>query len=695
MTWTIFRNELRMVLRDTRTVLIAVVAPLVLFPLVIFVTNYVEDRETERLETTTYELAVTGEREAWARGIVEAALAVGEGGGSDGPDGGLQPVHFEMSDTDDPDSLLQAGDLHLVLEGRDATPEDSLESQVPVLEMRFRGSSDFSRSARARLEERLVRVRAQMRDSVFAAAGFPVDLDRVAVFDSENVASAAKEAGSFLGGVLVPFLVLLMLSGGSIVASDSISGEKERGTLETLLTTAASRKDIVHAKMGAVMAVGLAVALINIANVGVYIGLGVLDLPENLQIDVGLGMLVALLVLFLPVIVMAAASLLLLSGVAKSYKEYQIYFLPLFLVFLVPSLAAFLPGVELTSAIVLVPVSGIAVATRALLMGDWSMAWGTLAFASTGLAAALLLRRTESSLSNERLITSVGADEAEFRGGAALFPRHALRWFMGFWVAFFVANLWFAGDMGIRGQVVVNLVVIFLGGSLYVMRRYGLDPVETLQLHRPHWRAWPAALVGAPSFLVLAEGLGKLVDRYLFPVPDSMIEAFSESLTGLPLWQMVLFIAVAPGILEEIAFRGVLFSGLRKSLGKPWAAVVVSGLVFGFFHVSLFRILPTALLGVVLAFVVLRTGSIFPAMLWHFLNNFLALVPQELGWLPLDPAEGVPPSWYAVAFIGAGVSWLLLKERPGQRPPDLAGRGSAGRTSEGRRPSARLSRETT
>lgn len=696
MTWTIFRNELRMVLRDTRTVLIAVVAPLVLFPLVIFVTNYVEDRETERLETTTYELAVTGEREAWARGIVEAALAVEEGGGSDGPDGGPQPVHFEMSDTDDPDSLLQAGDLHLVLEGRDAAPEDSLESQVPVLEMRFRGSSDFSRSARARLEERLVRVRAQMRDSVFAAAGFPVDLDRVAVFDSENVASAAKEAGSFLGGVLVPFLVLLMLSGGSIVASDSISGEKERGTLETLLTTAASRKDIVHAKMGAVMAVGLAVALINIANVGVYIGLGVLDLPENLQIDVGLGMLVALLVLFLPVIVMAAASLLLLSGVAKSYKEYQIYFLPLFLVFLVPSLAAFLPGVELTSAIVLVPVSGIAVATRALLMGGWSMAWGTLAFASTGLAAALLLRRTENSLSNERLITSVGADEAEFRGGAALFPRHALRWFMGFWVAFFVANLWFAGDMGIRGQVVVNLVVIFLGGSLYVMRRYGLDPVETLQLHRPHWRAWPAALVGAPSFLVLAEGLGKLVDRYLFPVPDSMIEAFSESLTGLPLWQMVLFIAVAPGILEEIAFRGVLFSGLRKSLGKPWAAVVVSGLVFGFFHVSLFRILPTALLGVVLAFVVLRTGSIFPAMLWHFLNNFLALVPQELGWLPLDPAEGVPPSWYAVAFIGAGVSWLLLKERPGQRPPDLTGGGARGRSSSGAAPpSTGLGQEAT
>lgn len=682
MTWTIFRNELRMVLRDTRTVLIAVVTPLVLFPLVIFATNYVEDRETERLETTTYELAVTGERAAWARAIVEAALA-----GGTGDDVGPPSVRFELIDTDRPDALLQAGDLHLVVEGRAATPEDSLDAQAPVLEMRFRGSSDFSRSARVRLEDRLVRVRAQMRDSVFAAAGFPVDLDDVAVFESENVASAAKEAGSFLGGVLVPFLLLLMLSGGSIVASDSISGEKERGTLETLLTTAASRKDIVHAKMAAVMAVGLAVALINIANIGVYIGLGILDLPENLQIDVGPGMLVALLLLFLPLIVMAAASLLLLSGVAKSYKEYQIYFLPLFLVFLAPSLAAFLPGVELTSAIAFVPVSGIAVATRALLMGDWSMVWGALAFASTGAAAWILLRRTEDALSNERLITTTGADEAEFRGGPALFPRQALRWFVGFWVAFFVVNLWFGDDLGIRGQVVVNLGVIFLGGSLFLIRRYGLDPVETLQLHRPHWRAWPAALVGAPSFLVLAEGLGQVVDRYLFPVPDSMIEAFSQSLTaGVPLWQIVLFIAVAPGILEEIAFRGVLFSGLRKSLAKPWAAVLVSGLVFGFFHVSLFRILPTAFLGIVLAVVVLRTGSIFPAMLWHFLSNFLALVPGELGWIEMDIAEGVPTSWYAAAVAGAIVSGLLLKERPGQRPPDLAGGRPRGRPSSGSAP---------
>jgi sodium transport system permease protein len=686
---TLLRTELRMLLRDTRTVLIAVVAPLVILPLYILGANWVESREEERLEEETYEVAVTGERAAWARGLLDAALAVEASrspGGEEGavpslvpvPDeeeGTVLPAAFQRVEAEEPDSLLEEGALDLLVVGRSPAPEDSLKAEVPVLELRYRARSDFSRNARDRMEERLRRIRADTRDSLFRAAGFPVPVDRVAVFESRNVASAEKTAGSFLGGVLVPFLIILMMTGGSIVAADSISGEKERGTLETLLTTAVSRTQIVHAKLAAIMAVGLAVALVNLVNLAVYIGLGILDLPENLQISMGPGTLGALLLLMLPLVVLVAATLLLLSGVAQTYKEYQIYFLPVWLVVTVLGFAAFLPGMELRSAVVLVPVSGIAVATRALLMGDGSLLWGAMAVASTACAGWLLLARTEAALSNERLITSAGPDEADFRGGAALFPRHVLRWFVGFWVVFFLASLWLGETLGIRGQVVVNLVGIFFGGSILLIGRYGLDVRETLQLYTPHWRAWPAVLVGAPSLLVLAVGLSQLVNAYLFPVPDRLVEAFGESLTAdLPLWQLVLFITVMPGVFEEIAFRGVLFSGLRKQLRRPWAAVLVSALVFGLFHVSLFRILPTAFLGVVLALVVLRTGSLYPAVLWHFLNNFLALVPAELGWISLDPSEGVAYSWYAAAVLGAGVSWLLMRERPGQRPPEPAGR---------------------
>ncbi len=689
MIGTLFRNEIRMLLRDTRTVLIAIVAPLVLFPAFILVTNWVEEREAERLETQTYDFALAGERSAWAEGVVEAGLALdatgagpgttgeallpGEGDDAGETDPDIRPADFLQVETETPDSLLRAGDLHLVVRARASVPEDSLAAGTPVLELHYRADSDFSRNARDRMQERLEAVREGLRDSLFQSVGFPVSRDEVATVETENVASAEREAGSFLGGILVPFLVILMLSGGSIVAADSISGEKERGTLETLLTTAASRSDIVQAKLRAIMAVGLAVAVVNVANLGVYIGLGVLDLPESLQIGMDVHTLGALFLLLLPLVALVAATLLLLSGISKSYKEYQVYFLPLFLIFLVPSLAAFLPGMEQESAIVLVPVSGVAVSTRALLMGDWHLSWGLASFASTALAAWLLLRRAEATLSNERLITSADADEADFRGGAALYPRHVVRWFAAMWVVFFLASLWFGESLGIRGQVVLNLGVIFLGGSVLILKRYELDVRETLQLHTPHVRVWPAVLLGVPSFLLVTAGLGELVSTYVFPVPDSMVEAFAEDLTGgLPAWQLVFFITIMPGILEEIAFRGVLFTGLRQRM-RPWMAVLLSGAIFGFFHVSLFRLVPTGLLGVVLAGVVLKTGSLYPAMLWHFLNNLLAVSVQE-GWIPLEADTAIPLWAYGVATVGAVVSWLLLTGRPGQRPPQPAGR---------------------
>ncbi|MDP2959162.1 MAG: ABC transporter permease subunit [Longimicrobiales bacterium] len=704
--WTLFRCEIRMLLRDTRTVIIAVVAPLVMFPLMILITDRVEKRDQRRLEEATYTYAVTGSRAAWAEGLVEAALAMDPAL----EDTARAPVRFERRAAAGADSLLAAGELSLVVEGLteaewraaqeelraredsareaaaarngprsakadsaaaedEAVPE--LDPLVPALRLKFRGRSDFSRTARDRMREHLTALRTQQRDSVFRAAGFPVPEDSVAPVEEENVASAAREAGAFLGVALTPFLILLMLTGGSIVAADAIAGEKERGTLETLLTTAARRSDIVRAKMLAVIAVGLAVAVINVANLLFYLVIGILDLPTSLEVALGPVDLLVLLLLFLPVTVLVAAALLMLSGIAKSYKEYQIYFFPVFLIMLVPSLAAVLPGIELRSVVALLPLAGVAVAVREIMVGSLDAPFVLLAFLSTGAAAAVLAHRTERSLSTERLISPSDLEEADLVGGAALFPRHVLRWYLGLWVAFFVVSLWFGAGLDIRLQLLVNLVLIFLGASLLMIRLYRLDVREVFALRAPHPAVWPAVLIGAPSALVLGIGLADLVNRFVFPVPRQVLESFGQALMGpdLPLWQLVFFLAVMPGVLEELTFRGVLLHGVSRKM-RPVATAVVVGAIFGMFHVSLFRIVPTAWLGMVIAAVVLMSGSIYPAMLWHFLNNAVALVPQQQEWLP-DDFE-VEPWMTGVAAVGLALAfWILWRTRrpyPGLRP---------------------------
>ncbi|NCG32524.1 MAG: CPBP family intramembrane metalloprotease, partial [Proteobacteria bacterium] len=278
---------------------------------------------------------------------------------------------------------------------------------------------------------------------------------------------------------------------------------------------------------------------------------------------------------------------------------------------------------------------------------------------STGTAAWYAARLTEKTLSTERLISASDLDEADLTGGAALFPRHVLRWFGVMWVTLLITSLWFGESLGLRGQILVNLWGIFLGGSLLMVRVYKLDPKTVFALRPVHPAVWLAVLIGIPSGYIVGMGLAGLVNTYVFPVPQPVLESFGESLLGddLPLWQIILFLTITPGILEELAFRGALLHGLRKTF-RPVVVCLVVGAIFGLFHVSLFRLLPTGFLGVLFAGATLLTGSIFPDMLWHFGNNFIGIVPVQLGWIT---EETVIPMWtYGVGLVGLAVVFAIL-----------------------------------
>ncbi len=671
---TLVRFELLQLARDRRTLAIAVLAPLVLFPALLFVTRLTESADEERRAEATYRWVAAGPDRGRVEGLVDRATRLppsdARDGAEVGPAGASTALRLERIESvgTDPDTLLARGEVEMVLQDRGP---DSLG--VPVVEIRFLASSDASSTSAQRLRARLERVRAELRDSVFRAGGLPVEPAQVLPVTEVNVASAAREGGSFLGGVLPPLIVLLMLTGGSIVAADTLSGEKERGTLETLLTTSASRREIVGAKGLAILVVGLVITFINLANLGVYLGLGLVDLPANLELSITPFALTVLALLLLPVALLVAVALLLVSGLARSYREYQLYFFPAFLVLLAPAAAGFLPGLELRSAVVLVPIANVALAVRDVLAGRAELALVVLASVITGGAAAVLGRVAERTLSTERLLGDSEADRAELLGGASLFPYRVLRWFGLLWVALVGVSVWF-GSLGIRSQILVNVVGLFLGGALLMVWRYRLPVREALALRRVPWAVWPAVLVGAPSALFVGIGLAEVTGRFL-PVPSRMVEAFGQFLLPeeIGLVQLVLFLAVLPAICEEIAFRGVLLYGLRARL-RPVALCRAVGLSFGLFHVSLYRIVPTAYLGIVLSIVVLLTGSILPAILWHALNNAAVLVPSALGWF--DPEQAIPIWGYALAALGLAQALALLARvgpgYPGLTRPDEA-----------------------
>lgn len=86
---------------------------------------------------------------------------------------------------------------------------------------------------------------------------------------------------------------------------------------------------------------------------------------------------------------------------------------------------------------------------------------------------------------------------------------------------------------------------------------------------------------------------------------------------------IVLVIAVTPAICEEILFRGFVLSNLEK-VTKRIVAIVLSGLVFALFHFHPFNLIPLAILGIYLSFIVYHSGSIYTAIVCHFINNFIS-----------------------------------------------------------------------
>ena len=686
---TLFRTELRMMLRDRRTLIMSVVLPAVVMPLMLTASHRMEQRRERKLAETTYAYAVVGSRASEARELLAALKREREQKG--------ERFLFEEAGKVDATAKLQSGEIFFYLEATSAaeaaaaarkdadakgrsqaraaqTREDldpqrlaKLPPDLTVLTLVFRADRDDSREGIDRLRRMLADARRVRRGIVLAERGFPVAERDVAPVEAANLASAGQVAGLWLGRLITPLLLMFLFTGGAVVAVDTLAGEKERGTLETLLTTAAARAEIVAAKHLLILSVGLVITLIQVSNLVIYLGFRVIPAGASFSAAVPPQIAALLLLLFLPVAALVASILLLVSGHARSYKEAQLYFFPVFLLGMVPGLAALLPGVPLRSAIVLVPIANISVAVKEILVGTIDWPFVAAAWIVTAGAAAWAGVAVERSLQTERLISPAQVEAAEALGGPALFPRHVLRWFMILWAVTLIVAVNTAGRIDIRAQLAINLIGIMMGGCFLMIRRYRLPVREALALRPVKPAVWIAVVAGAPAGLITGGG-GFRLASLLFPVDQRIIEAFSQFLVPpeIPFWQLLLLMTVLPGICEELTFRGVLLYGLHRRL-NPAAVALAVGLTFGLFHVSLFRLAPTAFLGVLFAAATMITGSIFPAMLWHALNNGISLAMPHYGILL---ANLEPGTYLAAAGVLAAVFWILWRNRnpyPGLR----------------------------
>ncbi len=223
----------------------------------------------------------------------------------------------------------------------------------------------------------------------------------------QNVAAQEKVGGLRLAAMIPYFIIILCISGAMHPAMDLTAGEKERGTLETILVSAVSRRELVVGKFLLVLTTSLVTAVLSLAS---YMGTmkfattAAKELTRGYNFTIGTKAMATLFLLVLPMAILFSAALVAISTFAKSYKEAQSYLGPLVFVVIVPAIVSMLPGVELNTALSLVPILNIALVIREVLTGNYP--WGSMVFvfASTCVFAAVALAAAVHMFSREDVL---------------------------------------------------------------------------------------------------------------------------------------------------------------------------------------------------------------------------------------------------------------------------------------------------
>jgi sodium transport system permease protein len=236
-----------------------------------------------------------------------------------------------------------------------------------------------------------------------------------------------------------------------------------------------------------------------------------------------------------------------------------------------------------------------------------------------------------------------------------------------------------------------NLAVLALATQLVVIATPALmmtvmltrSPRKTLLLQVPPWMALPAAALLAVGLHPVVHTLARIVN-WLYPMSETMKEALSRFLQqqNQNAW-LLLLVAVAPAICEELAFRGFILSGLRH-IGRKWRAIAISAVFFGITHTIFQQSLVACLVGVVIGYLAVQTGSILPCMLFHALHNSLGILGMSalekyvgkvtwLDWLVARGANGeLAYRWEVVVLGGVASAAILLwfRQLPYARTPE-------------------------
>ncbi|MBO5470202.1 MAG: CPBP family intramembrane metalloprotease [Lachnospiraceae bacterium] len=636
---TLYKKEIMDVIRDKKTILTMVVLPVILYPLLFLVVMQIMTMILSNQEEQTYYVAydkVSGQNQKALEDWIQ--------GDEDGYD-----YVIETRTSKNPKKDLEQEKI-------DAYITTTVTDEQVIYEVHYLSAVTDSSSVSDMLKEEISSYSKKVAEQNADALGLDVTkvlypIDSKITDQSSNESSMGSLLGSF-----IPFLLITgIMTGCMYPAIDITAGEKERGTLETLLTLPIGNLELIISKFLSVATVSVVSVFINILSIGgivFYLFHTVMSLSEGAGVFHLTTFVPAILISVVCVIAFAlfmSAVVMCICAFAKSFKEANNYITPLTLIVMLTAYVGFIPNVELSSVTALIPVANICLLMKNLMVFKYDFTLILIVLFSNIIYAFVAVWFLSRIYDSESILFG------ESFSGIKLFERRknikkgsvpTIQESILILIVALLLMVYAGGMMSLSYPLAGVIVPQFFIGVLPILAAVYIkaDLRQVFAIHKPGVRN----LIGSVILVIGAASASLLLSNvlsYLFPEnSESLNESYLNMLDGVPFVAALLLIALAPAVCEELLFRGYMFTAFRRKMSLSKAIVCVS-VLFAISHMSLIKILPTALLGAALAYAVYAANSIFTSSLMHFLNNGFSVFLLYYGdKIPLlqDEQAGLP-----------------------------------------------------
>lgn len=379
-------------LRDRRTLYSMILIPIILFPILMFGMSAVMVMMVKKTEAEITKIVIIGKEFAPDFvSLIDTAKA------------------FEIVEENDFESALQEKRISAALEfpsdfEKKIMEEDSTEAIIyyDAAELKSDMTSDKLRDRLKDYQDSVVAARLKQRQ-IDKSLLYPIKISK------KNLAPKEKMGGFMLAMFLPYMIIILAMTGAMYPAIDLTAGEKERGTLETILVTPVSRLDIATGKFLTVLTASLITILLATTSMSLTAGFGFAKMgqfasEQQIQFSINPLSIILFLVLMFPIACLFSSALLSIALFAKSYKEAQSYITPLMFVVIFPAMISFLPGFELNWHLAFIPIVNISLAAKEILMGTYKWGFIVLIFISTFIYAGFSIFVTKRLFEKEEVL---------------------------------------------------------------------------------------------------------------------------------------------------------------------------------------------------------------------------------------------------------------------------------------------------